>query len=63
MGELVAPRWVTVLAALIAAIIIVLNIKLLYDLAFPANDAEYRWLLGGRSERPFLWVCHAIVAS
>ena len=32
MGELVAPRWLTALAALIAAIIIVLNIKLLYDL-------------------------------
>ena len=29
MGELVAPRWVTVLAALTAAIIIALNIKLL----------------------------------
>ena len=33
MGELVAPRWVTALAALTAAIIIALNIKLLYDLA------------------------------
>ena len=32
MGELVAPRWVTWLAALTAAILIVLNIKLLYDL-------------------------------
>jgi manganese transport protein len=32
MGELVAPRWVTVLAALTAAILIVLNIKLLLDL-------------------------------
>src|SRR5207302_168671 len=32
MGALVAPRWVTALAALIAAILIVLNIKLLYDL-------------------------------
>ena len=32
MGELVAPRWVTALAALIAAVLIVLNIKLLYDL-------------------------------
>lgn len=31
MGELVAPRWVTVLAAATAAIIIALNIKLLYD--------------------------------
>ena len=29
MGELVAPRWVTALAALTAAIIIALNIKLL----------------------------------
>lgn len=34
MGELVAPRWVTVLAALTAAIIIALNVKLLHDVAF-----------------------------
>ena len=33
MGELIAPRWVTALAALTAAIIIALNIKLLWDLA------------------------------
>ena len=33
MGELVAPRWVTALAALTAAIIIALNIKLLWDVA------------------------------
>jgi len=33
MGELVAPRWLTVTAAVVAAIIIVLNIKLLVDLA------------------------------
>jgi manganese transport protein len=33
MGELVAPRWVTALAALTAVIIITLNIKLLYDAA------------------------------
>src|SRR5882724_898823 len=32
MGALVAPRWVTALAVLVAAILIVLNIKLLYDL-------------------------------
>jgi manganese transport protein len=32
LGELVAPRWVTVLAALTAAVLIVLNIKLLIDL-------------------------------
>jgi manganese transport protein len=32
MGELVAPRWLTLVTALIAAILIVLNIKLLYDL-------------------------------
>jgi manganese transport protein len=32
MGELVAPRWLTWVAGLIAAILIVLNIKLLYDL-------------------------------
>jgi manganese transport protein len=31
MGELVAPRWVTVLAALTGAVLIVLNVKLLYD--------------------------------
>jgi manganese transport protein len=31
MGALVAPRWVTWLAALTAAVLIVLNIKLLYD--------------------------------
>lgn len=34
MGELVAPRWVTALAALTAIIIIALNVKLLYDAAF-----------------------------
>lgn len=33
MGELVAPRWVTALAALTALIIIALNIKLLVDFA------------------------------
>jgi manganese transport protein len=33
MGELVAPRWVTACATVVAAVIIVLNIKLLYDLA------------------------------
>ena len=31
MGELVAPRWVSVLAALTAAALIALNIKLIYD--------------------------------
>jgi manganese transport protein len=31
MGELVAPRWLTLLAAIIAATIIVLNIKLTWD--------------------------------
>jgi manganese transport protein len=31
MGALVAPLWVTVLAAITAIIIIALNIKLLYD--------------------------------
>jgi manganese transport protein len=34
MGELIAPRWLTMLAALTAAVIIALNVKLLYDLAF-----------------------------
>ncbi len=32
LGELVAPRWLTALSALIAALIIALNVKLLYDL-------------------------------
>ena len=31
MGALIAPRWVTALAALVAAVIIALNVKLLYD--------------------------------
>ena len=31
MGALVAPRWVTMLAVLIAITVIVLNIKLLWD--------------------------------
>ena len=34
LGELVAPRWVTWLAAITAAILIALNFKLLYDLVF-----------------------------
>src|SRR5215475_8970285 len=33
MGALIAPRWVTALAAIVAAIIIVLNVKLLVDFA------------------------------
>ncbi|WP_425330042.1 Nramp family divalent metal transporter [Terrirubrum flagellatum] len=33
MGALVAPRWLTILAAIIAAVIIALNIKLLFDTA------------------------------
>jgi manganese transport protein len=33
MGALIAPRWVTALAILVAAIIIALNVKLLYDFA------------------------------
>jgi manganese transport protein len=37
MGELVAPRWVTALAALTAVVIIALNVKLLYDAAFSAS--------------------------
>ena len=32
MGELVAPRWVSALAGLVAVVLIVLNLKLLYDL-------------------------------
>src|SRR6187401_2069441 len=35
--ELVAPRWVTALAVITAAILIALNVKLLYDLAFAAG--------------------------
>jgi manganese transport protein len=34
LGELVAPRWVTALAVITAAVLIVLNFKLLADLAF-----------------------------
>jgi manganese transport protein len=34
MGELIAPIWVTALAALAALLIIVLNIKLIYDQVF-----------------------------
>ncbi|KFC63755.1 Divalent metal cation transporter MntH [Bosea sp. LC85] len=34
MGELVAPRWLTASAVVIAAVIIVLNVKLLLDFAF-----------------------------
>ena len=30
MGDFVAPRWLTVVAALIAATVIALNVKLLY---------------------------------
>ncbi len=33
MGSLVAPRWLTLLAAVIAVVIIALNFKLIYDLA------------------------------
>jgi manganese transport protein len=33
MGDLVAPRWLTGMAGLVAALIIVLNLKLLFDLA------------------------------
>jgi manganese transport protein len=31
MGALVSPRWLTVIAAIIAAVIVVLNVKLLVD--------------------------------
>jgi manganese transport protein len=34
LGELVAPRWVTALAVITAAILIALNFKLLYDIVF-----------------------------
>ena len=32
MGELVAPRWTTVLAWIVAAVVIVLNMKVVYDI-------------------------------
>src|SRR5215203_1544376 len=35
MGELIAPRWLTALAALTALTVIVLNIKLLLDFVLP----------------------------
>jgi manganese transport protein len=35
LGELVAPRWVTALAILTAAVVIALNIKLLIDFIWP----------------------------
>jgi manganese transport protein len=31
MGELVTPRWLTAIAAAVAAVIVVLNVKLLVD--------------------------------
>ena len=33
MGTLVAPRWLSAVAAIVAAVIIVLNLKLIYDVA------------------------------
>jgi manganese transport protein len=33
LGEFVAPRWLSATAALVAALIIALNIKLMFDLA------------------------------
>jgi manganese transport protein len=36
MGEFVAPRWLTVIAALIAAIVVALNVKLLVDFVIGA---------------------------
>lgn len=33
MGELVAPRWLTGLAVIVAVVVIALNVKVLYDLA------------------------------
>ena len=33
MGVLVAPRWLTAIAAVVAAIIVILNVKLLFDVA------------------------------
>jgi manganese transport protein len=31
MGEFIAPRWLTVMAALIAVVVVTLNMKLLID--------------------------------
>ncbi len=36
MGSLVAPRWLTAVAALIAAIIVILNVKLVFDFVLSA---------------------------
>jgi manganese transport protein len=36
MGALVAPRWLTAIAAVVAAIIVALNVKLLFDVAIGA---------------------------
>ena len=33
---LAAPRWLTAIAGVVAAIIVVLNVKLLYDFVFSA---------------------------
>jgi len=33
LGDLVAPRWLTIVASVVAAVIIALNIKLIYDFA------------------------------
>jgi manganese transport protein len=32
MGELVAPRWVSALAVIVAVVVIALNIKVIFDL-------------------------------
>ena len=45
MGPFVAPRWLTVTAAIVAAVIIILNIKLLYDQS-PEWSAIAGWLKG-----------------
>ena len=52
MGQLVSPQWLTVLAGLIAAIIIALNVKLLVDLAMaPTLGAgDYRRAKFGLTE-------------
>ena len=34
MGDLASPRWLTLVAGCIAAIIIALNAKLLFDISF-----------------------------
>ncbi len=51
MGELVAPRWLTALAALIAAIIIALNVKLLGRFRERIASGSINPAIGGAQRR------------